>query len=1448
MEVSKQKIFSGLFYLGLLLVFPVYSNAQLNAQFTSNITQGCNPILVNFQDQSSGNINDYTWRLGNGGTSDSVNPSVSYNDPGKYTVTLIVSNGNNVDSITKTNYITVFENPATGFKASPKKGCKPLTVNFTDQSQKGDAPITSRTWDFGDGGSSSNQNPQHTYLQSGKFKVTLFVKDQNGCSDLKSKNNYINVDKKPDADFSSNTNSSCRPPLRVYFDNKTTGKKPISYTWKFGDGSTSNVKSPSHRYQQSGKYDVTLIVSDANGCKDTIVKKDFVRIQNFTGKWSINKTQGCISPITDTFQFKDLSSPTGTFRKWSFGDGVTSSAKNPTKIYDQKGIYPVRLITGFSGCKDTFRDTIRVQQVEAGIKADSLFSCELPFTVNFNNHSTRDSNVKWWFGDGTTSNKENPSHTYSTEDSFIVRLMAENKLGCQDTAYKGVFIKKPEAAISINPLVGKGCIGRTFGFSDTNKKLNRVTTSPEPIVDQTWAFGDNSFSDSSDPAHIYKDTGKFIVSHSIKTKSGCTDTAKDRVLVGDTPSMQFSVDTHTFCGGSKVEFDTAYGIADSIMYYYGTTRPKKNQPEYEYDDTVGWFYPFAIPYHKGCKGDTAFLSDSIYINPPIAKFKSSLDCDSPLFRKYVNFSIGYDKSVWDIETVGKTQKDTPTVKFPKRGRYQVKLSVSNDSTGCRDSLMNSELITKPEARFSMSDSISCPPLNNVKFDAGAAEGGPPRRYYWNFKNGVILDKTKTDDTSQLISPPPQNYKRAGDYEVVFVVTDKNFCRDSAFKTIQVYQHNTQIDANPEAGCLPLTVNFSDNTKADTTITNWQWDFDNGTTSTKKAPKRTFNNVRDYTVRLKTKDAQGCKDTGRKVIKVGNPNVYFTAKNTDVCRGEKIEFLPNTSPPEDSLTLIWQFGDGDTSYAKKPEHKYEKNGDFDVKLIGIENGACADTFERQQFVNIESPVADFSMSDTNDQCPPLDVEFRDSSKGKNLRYEWLFGDGSRSLITSPRHLYTEPDTYQVRLSLKGESGCTDTLYDTVSLGGPRAKFNIQPDSGCKPLKYRFFAYDKKGVTSTQWDVGKGVTKFGDTVTHSYEEGGLFYPSLIIKNDKDCKYSIPTRDTVRVDTLKPIIDPGKSDYCIYEDVQLKNPSKGTITDWHWTLRSPPREDSTKIPDFTFDSIRKYHLKLVTTNYRGCKDSTKDSFSIHPKPEVFGSGGGFICEGEKIQLAATEDPDFSYSWRPARGLEKPNNRNPLAGPDSTTYYRVRVSDENNCLDTSGRVEVTVQRKPRLRALPDTTIVKGDSVKLRSIVQTEVKGYQWSPKDSLSCVNCPSPFARPFNDQAYTLKVEDTSGCFVEKDDALIKVDRRFKIVLPEAFTPNGDGVNDKIYVKGWGIESLLTFRIYNRWGELVYESNDIDEGWDGRYKGEVQNMGTYSYYVKARSYEGEISTKKGTFNLLH
>ncbi len=249
------------------------------ANFTANQTSGCGSLNVQFTDQSTGDVDSWSWDFGDGGSSTAQNPAHNYTTPGTYTVTLTVTGPGGSDGETKNNYITVNSTVVAAFSGTPLSGDAPLTVNFTDQST---GTPTGWSWDFGDGGSATVQNPGHTFTVAGTYTVTLTA--SNACgSDGETKVNYVVVNEPvcnpPVADFSG-TPISGTAPLTVNFSDLSSNT-PTGWSWNFGDGGSATTQNPSHTYTAAGTFTVTLTASNACGSDDQ-VKTNYITVNENT--------------------------------------------------------------------------------------------------------------------------------------------------------------------------------------------------------------------------------------------------------------------------------------------------------------------------------------------------------------------------------------------------------------------------------------------------------------------------------------------------------------------------------------------------------------------------------------------------------------------------------------------------------------------------------------------------------------------------------------------------------------------------------------------------------------------------------------------------------------------------------------------------------------------------------------------------------------------------------------------------------------------------------------------------------------------------------------------------------------------------------------------------------------------------------------------------------------
>ena len=335
----------------------VYTNSvtEIKANFNSDVQSGSYPLDVQFTDLSTGDIVSWSWNFGDGDSSTVQNPQHTYSVSGTYTVTLTVTNPYGSDSETKSDYITVYGPPIASYGATPKSGQYPLTVQFTDSSS---SDPTSWKWHFGDGDSSTVQNPQHIYTASGTYTVTLIAANPYG-SDTETKSDYITVYGPPIASYGA-TPKSGQYPLTVQFTDSSQSN-PTSWSWDFGDDESSTVQNPQHIYTESGTYTVTLTVTNPYG-SDTETKSDYITVYG--------------SPIADfgaaptsgqyplTVQFTDSSQSDPTSWKWHFGDGDSSSVQNPQHIYTESGTYTITLIAAnpYGSDTETKSDYITVNE------------------------------------------------------------------------------------------------------------------------------------------------------------------------------------------------------------------------------------------------------------------------------------------------------------------------------------------------------------------------------------------------------------------------------------------------------------------------------------------------------------------------------------------------------------------------------------------------------------------------------------------------------------------------------------------------------------------------------------------------------------------------------------------------------------------------------------------------------------------------------------------------------------------------------------------------------------------------------------------------------------------------------------------------------------------------------------------------------------------------------
>ncbi len=1598
-----RKAFNCRWLLLLILFFQAFiCRAQLAAKFSATPVSGCEPLLVNFSDQSSGNPTSWKWDLGNGTISFLQNPAVTYFAPGQYNIKLIVKTANKTDSVIKNQYITVQAIPNVSFAATPLQGCFPLPVQFTDKSAAGSGSISLREWDFGDGNISSLQNPSHTYTGTGNFNVTLRESNSFGCVKTVTKTQYIKIGSGVHANFTNSVPNSCKSPVTINFTNTSTGVGALTYQWLFGDGGTSALANPSHTYSSNGSYAVQLIVTNATGCTDTITKQNAITLGNVNADFSIPSVVCVGTSITLT----NTSVPSPANVLWNFGDGTTSNILNPSKTYNAQGNFIIKMNADFGTCSDSVSKTVSVlPKPSVNFLADRAASCRQPFTVNFTGIVTGAISYTWDFGDGTTSSSQNPSHTYLSTGSFDVKLVAINASGCKDSLVKPAYIKIQPPTVSIPNLPIKDCAPLTFNFT---ANVNSV----DSVVSYQWDFGDGSTSTLSNPAHTFINPGSYTIRVIVTTAGGCTDTATfvDGVLAGSKPKVNFIATPRNVCAFLAVNFtDLTTGPANKWLWLFGDGSSSSQQnPKHAYQDT-GYFDITLIVWDNGCP-DTLKFSQYIHISPPIAVFTVDNDCGSSRTKTFSDHSIGADTWQWTFGDGGSSSQQNPVHNYADTGSYAVTLTVTNFVTGCSHTTTATILILNERADFTASDTVICKG-STIDFAARNIKAANISSYYWDFGDG-----SQTTSASDSVK---HTYLKEGKYTVKLVITNILSCKDSLRKDLYINVNGPTASFKSSAAgiCLNTPITFIDSSYSDGVhpVKEWIWNYGDGITDTLTSSpfQHLFALPGLYSVTLKIVDSNGCMDSSLQTnnIIISKPVADFISSDTLSCHSNKVSFNNLSTGP--ALTFNWNFGDGITSTLSNPVHNYLTQGIFTVSLTITDKYGCTDKIVKTNYITVTDPKAAFIMSDSVSTCPPLVVTFTNKSNGFISR-SWDFGDGTTSSLDNPTHFYSIPGIYNVVLTVTGYNGCTDAATKEIVVRGPQGSFTYTNIRGCNPLQTDFVATTKDNVTFI-WDFNDGTTIStpDSVISHTYTNLGTYLPKMILVDAHGCQVPISGIDTIRVFGVKADFVISTTTLCDSGFVTFtdKSSSNDVITKYLWsfgdgstsalknpvhsynangfyqpklkvttnegctdTISNPApiklisgpkisitansgvcvpatinfsgqllKTDSSAITwrwsfaNGNFSSLQNprsqvytfagtYNIQLVATNSSGCKDSAIKTVIAYPLPVIKANAGAWLCKGQSVNLSVTGGASYSWSpainlsctncatpvakpdssikyfvqgtsvngciafdsvnilvkvpfkmkvgigdtlckgrsaqlfasgtdnylWSPASGVNNPAIANPIVTPSVTTTFMVIGSDDKGCFKDTGYVPVTVYPIPTVDAGADKTINIGQTADLDPILSPDVTTSIWTPTSGIFRNRFPGITVKPSQTTEYTVDVMNAGGCKARDRVTIYVLCNNANVFIPNTFSPNGDGANDIFYPRGTGLFNIRSFRIFNRWGEVVFEksnfkANDETSGWNGTYKGKKLDPDVFVYTIDIVCENNTLLTYKGNIALI-
>ncbi|MCP4125408.1 MAG: PKD domain-containing protein [Bacteroidetes bacterium] len=955
--------------------------------------------------------------------------------------------------------------------------------------------------------------------------------------------------------------------------------------------------------------------------------------------------------------------------------------------------------------------------------------------------------------------------------------------GCTgDDTITVYYVDDPQSSFMYPP---SACVDSSISFVDQSISNYPPDLPPISIVDWEWDFGDGTVqSGSQNTTHAYTTQGYYEVQLIVTNNLGCSDTVRSAVWANPPPNVDFEFE--------NVCQDTLFTFTDLSTIDTGTV--------------VGWSWDFG-------DGSTTEVTQN-----PVHQFNSEFNFD-------------------------------------------VTLEALSDS-GCPASLTQQVYVfPSPEAGFSTT--TVCHGNFSTFTDLTTVSAGVVEYWNWDFGDG----------SQSTLQNPVHTYADAGDFEVTLITITDSICRDTITQSITV-QPAPVAGFVTDTVCAELLMQFTDTSSIGLgSIVSWSWYFGDGAVSSAQNTTHVYSEGGQYMGGLVVESDLGCVDTVSRIINIhSKPLADFD--NVAACFGNSNEFTDQSSVAIGSQVTGWDWDFGDNagfSTDQHPFYVYATSGDFDVTLIAETDQGCLDTVTYTSNV-FDLPLSDFTFDDV---CLADAAIFQSTSSipsGSIVSYAWDFGDGDVSSNQQPLgQPYSVAGFYDVELITESNNGCSDTLIQTIEIfPTPTASFTF--DSVCYPLTTSFADVSEAGgvynILEWEWRFGDGVVDLGiQNPVHNYPNWGDYWIQLTVTTAAGCK-----ADTLIGPAIvypKPVADFSDAvancfrDTTFFEDLStIENDSSDIVNQWNWDF-ADGQSSIEQHPNHIYPVAGFYDTELAVTSNHGCQDTIIRAVEIYPLPDVkFTVDTNFGCQPFLAFFTdSTEIPqpytlaDWQWTFGDSTGNwfdQHPNHTywDEQLGDFSVGVYSVslQVTSSNGCVaDTVYENYMTEYPKPD--ALFDVDPLRRNILfpkfKVTDQASPNVESwfYEWGDGETSTDQNP----EHEYQDTGYYDIVQYVITQFGCMDTAEVRVivDPEFRFYIPSAFTPDEDQVNDNFAGYGIGIKKYAMY-IFDRWGELIFESNDYEIRWDGSYKGSQVQNGVYVYFFDILDVEDETHEYRGHVTL--